>query len=74
MTIVITARREKKFIYMRNDKFRPDLELLTNPPYPDFCKNLLYFYVRSFSLHLKKGEPRETIGDRYSQFSEQKHL
>lgn len=28
---------------MRNDKFRPDLELLTNPPYPDFCKNLLYF-------------------------------
>ncbi len=58
---------------MRNDKFRPDLELLTNPPYPDFCKNLLYFYVRSFSLHLKK-ESLETIGDRYSQFSEQKHL
>nr|QTX14797.1 hypothetical protein [Klebsiella pneumoniae] len=26
-----------------------------------------------FSLHLKKGEPWETIGDRYSQFSEQKN-
>ena len=46
---------------MRNDKFRPDLELLTNPPYPDFCKNLLYFYVRSFSLHLKKGEPGKPL-------------
>lgn len=53
--------QEKKFIYMRNDKFRPDLELLTNPPYPDFCKNLLYFYVRSFSLHLKKGEPGKPL-------------
>lgn len=60
--------KQKKTIYMINDKFRPDLKLLTNPPYPDFCKNLLYFYVRSFSLHLEKGEPGKPleIGFRHS--------
>ena len=71
MTIVITARRKKKFIYMRNDKFRPDLELLTNPPYPDFVRIYFTFMSGHFRCISKKGEPWETIGDRYSQFSEQ---
>lgn len=51
--------QELKYKYKINAKFRPDLKLLINPPYPGFCKNLLYWYVSAFSLHLKNGKPGE---------------
>lgn len=60
MTIVITARRKKIHLYeewqISSRSWTSDKSSLSW-----FCKNLLYFYVRSFSLHLKKRRARKPL-------------
>lgn len=52
---------------VQEETFKPDLQILFNPPYEDFCPGLLIRYVASRSLALRRNERTgtNTLTQRY---------